>query len=158
MFDQFARSFDLPTPVSKLLRPLGAWAAMAAVAVANGVFRELVIVPRIGEYAGHVVSTGLLVGAILAVAYGYFARTPDAYTTRELAAIGLGWTVLTVGFEFLVGYVEGTPVSVTVGQYDVFAGQVWILVPLTLLAAPLLFGRSRGRAEPRADAVAGGER
>lgn len=49
--------------------------------------------------------------------------------------------MLTVGFEFLVGYVEGTPVSVTLGQYDVFAGQVWVLVPLTLLVAPLVFGR-----------------
>ncbi|MFC7070839.1 hypothetical protein [Halobaculum lipolyticum] len=156
MFSQFTRSFDLPAPVPKLLRPLGAWAAMAVLAVANGVLRELAIVPRIGEYAGHVVSTGLLVGAILAVAYAYFARTPDAYTTRELAAIGVGWTVLTVGFEFLVGYAEGTPVSVTLGQYDVLAGQVWILVPLTLVAAPLLFGRSRGAGGGGDGAAAGG--
>jgi len=53
--------------------------------------------------------------------------------------VGVGWTLLTVGFEFL-GAAEGTPVSVTLGQYDVFAGQVWILVPLTLLVAPYLFG------------------
>lgn len=58
----------------------------------------------------------------------------------ELLLVGVLWTVLTVGFEFLVGYVEGTPVSVTLGQYDVLAGQVWIAVPLTLLLAPLLFG------------------
>jgi len=30
--------------------------------------------------------------------------------------------------------------SPTVG-YDVFAGQVWILVPVALLRSPLLFGR-----------------
>ena len=52
----------------------------------------------------------------------------------------MGWTVLTVGFEFLVGYLEGTPVSVTLEQYNVLAGQVWIAVPLTLLLAPVLFG------------------
>lgn len=57
-----------------------------------------------------------------------------------LAPLGVWWTVLTVGFEFLVRAAEGTPVSVTVGQYDVFAGQVWVLVPLTLLVAPYLFG------------------
>ncbi|MFC7096726.1 hypothetical protein [Halobaculum marinum] len=152
MFRQFTRSFDLPASVKKILRPLVAWAAMAVLAVANGVFRELAIIPRIGEYPGHVVSTALLVAAILAVAYAYFARTPDAYTVRELAAIGLGWMVMTVGFEFLVGYAEGTPVSVTLDQYDVLAGQVWILVPVTLVAAPLLFGRSRGR-----DAGGGGD-
>ena len=48
--------------------------------------------------------------------------------------------MLTVGFEFLVGYIEETPVSVTLGQYDVLAGQVWIAVPVTLLVSPLVFG------------------
>jgi len=44
---------------------------------------------------------------------------------------------LTVGFEFLVGFLEGTPPSETIAQYNVLAGQVWIVVPLTLLVAPL---------------------
>ncbi|MDS0297634.1 hypothetical protein NDI76_02630 [Halogeometricum sp. S1BR25-6] len=125
----------------RLLGPLAAWALMAVVAVLNGVFRETVLVPRIGEYVGHVLSTGLLAAAIAAVSYAFFATTDAEYARGELLAVGTGWTVLTVGFEFLVGYVEGTPVSVTLGQYDVLAGQVWILVPLTLFVTPLLFGR-----------------
>ncbi|WP_049916935.1 hypothetical protein [Halogeometricum pallidum] len=129
----------------RLLRSLVPWALMAAVAVVNGVFRETVIVPRTGEHAGHVLSTGLLTAAIAVISYAFFATTDAEYTRAELAAVGAGWTVLTVGFEFLVGYVEGTPVSVTLGQYDVFSGQVWILVPLTLFVTPLLFGRRVGR-------------
>ncbi|WP_232700735.1 hypothetical protein [Halobacterium wangiae] len=120
--------------------PLGVWVLMAVLAVANGVFRETVIIPRIGEYPGHVLSTLVLVTAILAVAGAYFTTTGTTYTDTELLLVGVGWTLLTVGFEFLVGAAEGTPVSVTLGQYDVFAGQVWILVPLTLLVAPYLFG------------------
>ncbi|QCC46358.1 hypothetical protein [Halobellus limi] len=125
---------------SVFLYPLGVWVAMAVLAVANGAFREVVVIPRIGEYAGHVLSTLLLVVAILLVSGAYFANTPIEYTRAELLLVGVGWTVLTVGFEFLVGYVEGATVSETVAQYDVLAGQVWILVPLTLLVAPLLFG------------------
>ena len=124
-----------------LLAPLAVWLVMAVLAVANGVFRELVIIPRVGEYPGHVLSTLLLVAAILAVSAAYFWNTGTAYTDLELLVVGVGWTLMTVGFEFLVGYAEGTPVSVTIGQYDVLAGQVWILVPLTLLVAPYLFGR-----------------
>jgi len=131
------RSIRLPA----LRAPFGLWGVMAGLAVANGIFRELVLIPRIGEYAGHVLSTGLLVGAILAVSALYFIRTETEYSRAELAAVGAGWTLMTVGFEFLVGYAEGTPVSVTLGQYDVLAGQVWIAVPLTLLVAPYLFGR-----------------
>lgn len=122
------------------LYPLGIWLLMAVVAVANGVFRETVIIPRIGDYPGHVVSTFILVAAILVISFLYFTNTRIAYTRSELLLVGIGWAVLTVGFEFLVGYIEDTPVSVTLGQYNVFTGQVWILVPLTLLVSPLLFG------------------
>jgi len=124
-----------------LLYPLGVWAVMAVVAVANGVFREVVLIPRIGDYPGHVASTALLVAAILLVSLAYFSRTPIDHRRIELIAIGVLWTALTVGFEFVVGYAEGTPVSVTLGQYDVLAGQVWIAVPIALLVSPLLFGR-----------------
>jgi hypothetical protein len=123
-----------------LLTPLAVWLVMAVVAVGNGVFRETVLIPRMDEYTAHVLSTAMLVVAILAVSAAYFGWSETAFTWAELLLIGVGWTVLTVGFEFLVGYVEGTPVSVTIGQYDVLAGQVWIAVPLTLLVAPLLFG------------------
>jgi hypothetical protein len=113
---------------------------MAVVAVLNGGFREVILIPRVGDYIGHVLSTALLVAAILLISFAYFQRTSVVYSTPELVLVGIFWTVLTVGFEFLVGYVEGTPISVTLGQYNVLAGQVWIAVPLTLLLSPLLFG------------------
>jgi hypothetical protein len=123
-----------------LVYPLGVWIVMAVVAVINGGFREVMLIPRVGEYAGHVLSTALLVAALLVTSFVYFQWTPIEYAYVELVVIGVGWTGLTIGFEFLVGYVEGTPVSVTLGQYNVLAGQVWIVVPLTLLLSPLLFG------------------
>jgi hypothetical protein len=130
----------LPVRLHVFLYPLGIWVAMAVVAVLNGGFREVVLIPRIGEYAGHVLSTAMLVAAILFLSAFYFRAASIAYTQLELLLVGVVWTVLTVGFEFLVGYVEGTPVSVTLGQYNVLAGQVWIAVPLALLFSPLLFG------------------
>lgn len=121
--------------------PLGIWVLMAVVAVLNGGFREVVLIPRVGGYVGHVLSTALLVGAILVISFAYFRGTAIEYTQAELLLVGVAWTGLTVGFEFLVGYVEGTPISVTVGQYNVFAGQVWIAVPIALFFAPLVFGQ-----------------
>ena len=127
-------------PLAALLAPLGVWVLMAVLAVLNGGFREVVLIPRIGAYPGHLVSTGLLVAGILAVAGLFFTRTGVEYPPTQLAVIGAVWVILTVGFEFLVGAVEGTPVSITLGQYNVLAGQVWIAVPITLFVAPLLFG------------------
>ena len=119
--------------LSVLLYPLGLWVVMAIVAILNGGFREIVLIPRFGDYSGHVLSTGLLVTAILALSFAYFNWIPIEYPFLELLVVGILWTLLTVGFEFLVGYVEGTPVSVTLGQYNLLAGQVWIAVPLTFL-------------------------
>lgn len=135
-----------PSPGTQLIRPrvflspLGVWMLMAVVAILNGGLREVVLIPRVGDYIGHVLSTALLVAAILVISFVYFWRTTIEYSRVELLLVGVLWTVLTIGFEFLVGYIEGTPVSVTLGQYDVLAGQVWIAVPLTLLLTPLLFG------------------
>lgn len=129
-----------PIRPSVFVYPLGVWALMAVVAVVNGGFREIVLIPRIGSYPGHVLSTALLVFGILIISFGYFQWTTIEYTQAELLLMGILWTVLTVGFEFLVGYVENTPVSVTLEQYNVLAGQVWIAIPLTLLLTPLLFG------------------
>jgi hypothetical protein len=120
--------------------PLGLWVVMAVVAVLNGVFRESILIPQVGSSIGHVVSTALLIGAILILSSVYFGRSSIDYTQTELLAIGVGWVILTVGFEFLIGYLEGIPVSETLAQYDLFAGHVWIFVPLTLLVAPFLFG------------------
>lgn len=126
--------------IEVFLYPLGLWVVMAVFAVLNGGFREVILIPRVGDYVGHVLSTALLVAVVLTISFAYFQRTPVEYSTAELVLVGILWTVLTVGFEFLVGYAEGTPVSVTLGQYNVLAGQVWIAVPLTLLLSPLLFG------------------
>lgn len=132
---------ERPLRPRAVLAPLGLWLAMAVVAVINGGFREAVLIPRVGKDTGHLLSTAALVAAILVLAWLYFRTTSVQYATRELLLIGVLWTVLTVVFEFLVGYIEGTPVSVTLGQYNVFAGHVWIAVPLALLLAPVVFGQ-----------------
>lgn len=126
--------------------PLGLWVAMAAFAVANGVFRESVLVPQVGERVGHLLSTAILIAAILTLAAVYFGRTTIVWTRVELVLVGVGWVVLTVGFEFLIGYLEGIPIEETLAQYDVLAGQVWIFVPVALLLAPIVFG-SMGHTE-----------
>lgn len=82
----------------------------------------------------------MLVAAIRPVSAAYFRRTSLEYARTELLLVGIVWVVLTTGFEFLVGYAEGIPVDEPLAQYDVAAGQVWVVVPLTLLVAPLLFG------------------
>lgn len=62
---------------------------MAVTTVLNGGFREVVIIPRVGDYAGHVISTALLVGAVLLISFFYFTNTSIDYTQIELLLVGV---------------------------------------------------------------------
>lgn len=57
---------------------------------------EAPVIPHIGAYSGHVLSTALLVVAILVVSFGYFRWTTIEYRYVELVLVGLRWTVLTL--------------------------------------------------------------
>lgn len=68
-------------------------------------------------------------------------RAKDAAPRNAAAmwATGLYWMVATVAFEFLFGrYVAGNSWERLLADYDLTAGRVWVLVPLTLLLAPRL--------------------
>ena len=111
---------------------------MVVLGILNGALRELLVTPRVGDYRAHVASTVTLLAALV---YAYLDRAPG-HTTRELGAVGLLWAGLTVAFEFGFGhYVAGDSWDSLLGQYDVTAGRIWVLVPLFVLVSPLLFGR-----------------
>ena len=87
---------------------LGIWFGIVAIAVLNGVFRNAVIAPRLGDYLGHVVSSVILSCIILIVTCIFISNLTIACTTADLLLIGLLWLGLTVSFEFLFGhYVAG---------------------------------------------------
>jgi hypothetical protein len=118
---------------------------MVVLALLNATLRELLVAPAVGDYPAHVVSTLTLVAALAALVYVYLGRVPD-HTTAERWAVGVLWAGLTVAFEFGFGrYVAGESWAALLGQYDVTAGMIWVLVPVFLLVAPALFGRYLGR-------------
>lgn len=123
-----------------LAGPFFVWVLLAVFAVLNGAFRESVLVAWMGVYPAHVLSTLVLVAVILVVAYLYFARGNRRYSGGELGLIGVVWMLLTVGFEFLVGYLEGASTDDVLVQYDVTAGRIWVLVSVALLLAPVIMG------------------
>lgn len=91
-----------------LLYALGVWFILVIMAILNGTFRNSFISPRAGEYAGHVISTIILVGVIIAVTYFFLHLIKIDYTVPDLLLVGTLWLVLTVSFEFVFGhYVAG---------------------------------------------------
>ena len=119
-----------------LFRGAAVWAGILLAANANGALRELVLRPSLGSRAAPVVSTLLLCGAILLLArlsVGWIAPAGAPAAWR----VGVLWLFLTLAFEFLAGhYVFGDTWERLVSEYDVTAGRLWVLVPITALIAP----------------------
>jgi len=124
-----------------LLYPLGIWFILVVTAILNAGLRESFIAPKVGEHAGHVISTIVLICLILVVTYLFLSNVKIRYTTGELILIGAFWLTLTVLFEFGFGhYVMGHSWHRLFADYNLLQGRVWSLVLLTTFLAPLLIG------------------
>lgn len=118
------------------------WACILALAVANGILRELALAPWLGEPAALVISGILLSALILGVAY---VSLPWLETRKPAAlfAIGLGWLALTLVFEVSFGHWQGKSWPDIAAMYTVKDGNLWLVVLATTALAPYLAARLR---------------
>jgi len=120
-----------------LLRSIAVWLGLLVVAFFNGAVRELWLVPALGERPAHVVSAVVLSAIVLAVTW-VFIRWVHPHTANEALLIGDEWVLLTIAFEFLAGYyLFGNSWDALLRQYNVAAGESWMLVLVTMFVAPL---------------------
>lgn len=125
------------------LRAAVSWFALMIAAIVNGVFRESVLLEPLGSAWAHVVSTVMLCVLVLVLAW---LLTPwvRPVTPRRALAVGGLWLAMTVAFEFGFGrLVAGRSWAELMADYDVTAGRIWVLVLLTVLAAPYAVARLR---------------
>ncbi|HTD71704.1 MAG TPA: hypothetical protein VK647_14750 [Gemmatimonadales bacterium] len=125
------------------LRALIIWFTLLLVAVANGGFRQALLIPRFGPHPGHIVSTGMLCAGILIVTFLAIPWIHPA-SRGDTIAVGLAWLALTLAFEFGFGRARGKPWAELLAAYDVLKGRIWVLVLVTTAVAPYLAARARG--------------
>ncbi len=124
-----------------VLRASIIWLGLLVLAIVNGVLRVAVLVPRIGEEPGRVVSTGILCGLIFVVSF-FSTRWISPRGSRDALTISGLWVILTVSFEFLAGhYLFGNPWEQLLADYNLPQGRVWILALVTTFVSPLLATR-----------------
>jgi hypothetical protein len=121
------------------LLALAIWPLFLVTAVTLGMFREAVITPSLGVQTAHVIGTLLFIAAMLLIMWVYVSRVKDSARPLDLWLIGVMWTVMTVCFEFgFFHFVAGVPWEKLMGDYNIFAGRLWLLVLLTTLCGPTL--------------------
>jgi len=122
-----------------------AWVGAPILAIVNGATRELVYKDQLGESTANQISVAPLI-ALLALYFWVLQRRWPLATRREALSLGAIWVVLSVLFEFGFGhYVEGDSWTDLFQNYDVAAGNIWILILLWIAAGPAIV-RSLARA------------
>lgn len=121
-----------------LARAGAVWFGIMLLAILNGAFRDVLLIPRLGDLGARAISCLTLAMVILLVTWIALpwirpATMPDAWR------IGIMWLAMTLIFEFGAGhYVFGTPWSALLSDYNVLAGRLWILVLVATATAPAL--------------------
>ncbi|MBZ0223621.1 MAG: hypothetical protein IT467_00850 [Dokdonella sp.] len=119
------------------------WCAILVLAIANGALREGVLIPRLGLHAGMILS-GVLLAALIVLVSTLCLPWFDLQSTRALLLLGLGWLGLTLAFEWSFGLLRGKSTSELLAAYAFKDGNLWTLVLLVTLLAPLLAAWLRG--------------
>ena len=124
-----------------VVKYIAAWLGMMALAVLNGMARDKLYGPRVGELAAHQFST-----AILLIAFGlYFYALELAWPLYSRAAawvIGVAWLIMTLLFETALGrLVAHEPWRKVFADYNLLAGRLWVLVPIWVLCGPYVVFR-----------------
>jgi hypothetical protein len=124
--------------LSLLWKLLLVWIIMLLVSVANGACRDFTYGKRMGELAGHQLSTVSSIIVLGLVIFAYIRLHPPPSSLQALG-IGLFWMILTIAFEFLFfHYVGGHSWSSLLRNYHVHKGRVWVLALLWIATAPYL--------------------
>lgn len=118
-------------------RAVLAWCLLLAGAVLNGMFREAVLIPKAGRTVAHAISTVLLCLVIIGIGWPATAWTSPR-TIQDAWLVGTLWLVLTLAFEFGAGhFVFGRTWEELLGEYNLLAGRIWIIVLIVTFMTPI---------------------
>ncbi len=121
---------------------LASWFILMVFAIVNAGIREGFYVNFLNELQAHQMSTFTLMAIIIVYTYALLRFSGFEISDRQAMMMGVIWLIMTVAFEFLAGhYVFGASWENLLGDYNIFNGRVWVLIPISVLLSPPLMKR-----------------
>ncbi|CAN0601943.1 hypothetical protein [Marinobacter goseongensis] len=129
----------------KALKALAVWFSILALAIANGLLRETLLLPAFGTPSAFILSGLLLSALIIAVAW---LSLPWLHLHRpgQVWLMGFGWLALTLAFEFSFGLAQGKSWPVMLEAYTFKDGNLWPVVLAVTACAPFIAEKIRRKA------------
>ncbi len=117
-----------------------AWLPLPGIAIFNGILRELTYSHIAGEQLAQQISSVLL--SMLIMLYVVLLNSHvQLKSLRQTLFISTAWLLLTVCFEVGLGLATGVSIHEQLESYNVFRGNFWPLVLLSVFLSPILFRR-----------------
>jgi hypothetical protein len=116
------------------------WFAIAVGAIINGLVRDLIVSPALGEAVGRPLSAASLLVVVFCLTWAWVLWA-DRPSDVPLWSVGSAWLVATVAFEFLLGRMRGLSLPEILEAYNPFSPTLWDVVLLGILLAPITVGR-----------------
>lgn len=123
--------------MKKYLQAVAIWFLIIPIAILNGVLREKVLI-KLG-IAALPLSGIILSICIFFVAFLFIPKIKDCKKT-DYIFIGIIWCCLTNLFDLSMFVMDGGGIIDLVKQYYFWTGNLWIVVVLSTLSAPILAG------------------
>ena len=128
-----------------LIRSFLIWLLFIPAAIVNGVLRDAVLAPALGDTLGRAISSLTLSLLILGLTL-CLVRRIGVNTRTGYLLVGVVWLVLTLLFEFsFFVLVMGHPMDELLQDFNLFRGRLWVVVLATTLFAPLIAGTLKDR-------------
>ena len=120
----------------KWVKILLIWFCIIPAAVLNGGFRNYILDKYLPTSVALALSGIILSGLILLITALLLPRARNL-SKKDCIITGLIWMILTVGFEFYFGLSSGAGWHELLQAYNPLSGNLWILVVLSTLFAPI---------------------
>ena len=120
-----------------VLKQILLWLPMIVIAFTNAMLRELIIKKYFNEFHAHQLSTITLI--ILCSIYIWFIYTLlGVHNLRQAFLIGGLWTLMTIGFEFILGRLTKKSWEDLFRNYNLLDGHLWVIFLFCLFLLPAL--------------------
>jgi len=121
-----------------LAKIITTWLLFIPIAISNGIVRDTVYKPLVGDLTAHQLSTVLAIILFFSLAFSLLQNSLTHLSDRTTILIGLFWVGLTICFEFSFGhFVDGASWGRLFADYNLLAGRVWGIFLLTVALTPL---------------------
>lgn len=121
----------------KYLKSFLVWLCFIPVAILNGGFREYVLIKYL-DTALATATSGILLSILILIITCLLLPQLVILSRKESYITGIIWMILTILFEFTSGIVTGISMKELIAAYNPFSGNLWILVILTTMFAPVI--------------------